>query len=359
MKKSLVALAALAVVSAASAQSSVTLFGVVDAMVGSYKTDSIGTATKMNTSGLSSSRLGFRGVEDLGGGMSAGFWLEAGTNPDSGTGQGTTLNNQTGVAGNGGLIFNRRSTLSLMGGFGELRLGRDYTATFWNLTVFDPFGTLGVAQSTNMNIGLAAPQNSVRASNSVGYLWNSGAGPVGNTGFYAQAQYHMGENAASTATVGKSDGNGYNMRAGYQMGPLNVAAATGKVNNQTAKDFTHTNIGASYNLGVANLIGQYGRNNSGISGTRHTTWLIGATIPMGAGYIPVSYMKTDINNTASSNANQFGIGYVHNLSKRTAVYTSYASISNKNGAAFSVGGGVGGAANKTSSGMEFGVKHSF
>ena len=126
MKKSLVALAALAVVSAASAQSSVTLFGVVDAMVGSYKTDSIGTATKMNTSGLSSSRLGFRGVEDLGGGMSAGFWLEAGINPDSGIGQGSTTNNQASTTNNGGLVFNRRSTLSLMGGFGEVRLGRDY-----------------------------------------------------------------------------------------------------------------------------------------------------------------------------------------------------------------------------------------
>ena len=368
MKKSLVALAALAVVGAASAQSSVTLFGVVDANVGSYRTADNGSATKMNTSGLSSSRLGFRGVEDLGGGMSAGFWLEAGLNPDAGIGQNSTTNNQAAVvAAPSGLVFNRRSTVSLMGNFGEVRLGRDYTPSFWNTTVFDPFGTLGVAQSSNLNgagFGGAATNNvaaasgvAARVSNSVAYQYNQGAGPVGNTGLYGSAQIGLGEKASNTTN--NKDGSYIGFRIGYQQGPLNVAVATGKIKAADVGDYTQTNLGVSYDLGVANLIGAYNRNNSGVSGTRYNTYMIGATIPMGQGYIPVSYNRTTINNAAGSKAGQFGIGYVYNLSKRTAVYTTFAQINNSNGAAFGVSGGVGGFANKNSSGVEFGVKHSF
>ncbi len=359
MKKSLVALAALAVVGAASAQSTVTLFGVVDANVGFYNTQSVGSATKMNTSGLSSSRLGFRGVEDLGGGMTAGFWLEAGLNPDSGTGQGTSLNNQTAVPGNGGLVFNRRSTVSLMGNFGEVRLGRDYTPVFWNTTIFEPFGTLGAAQATNLTLAGTAATTGVRASNSIGYLYNS-PGPVGNTGFYGQAQYHMGENTSNVvAPLDKKDGNGLGARVGYAQGPLNVAVATSKIKNLAVGDYTATNIGVSYDIGVAQLMADYNRNNSGTAGTRYQTVLIGATIPMGQGYIPVSLNFNSQNNAGNSKATQFGIGYVYNLSKRTALYTTYAQISNRNGAAFGIGGGVTGAVNQRSSGAEFGLKHSF
>ena len=117
-------------------------------------------------SGYNSSRLGFRGTEDLGGGLAASFWLEAPITNDDGA---------TGVAS-----FARRSTVSLSGGFGELRLGRDYTPTFWNDTVFDPFGTNGVgsnlintANGFNAETygakdtgGFGGNQNYARASNS-------------------------------------------------------------------------------------------------------------------------------------------------------------------------------------------------
>ena len=136
MKKSLIALAVLAASGAAMAQSSVTLFGIVDATY-AYGSGSAGNKSQLTNSGYNSSRLGFRGVEDLGGGMSASFWLEAGVNNDNGSGANTSTNNQaSGSTGGGGLTFNRRSTVSLNGGFGEVRLGRDYTPQFWNLTVF-------------------------------------------------------------------------------------------------------------------------------------------------------------------------------------------------------------------------------
>jgi len=361
MKKSLVALAALAVVGAASAQSSVTLFGVVDAGVGFYNTKTLGSVTKMETSGLASSRLGFRGVEDLGGGLNASFWLEAGFSPASGIGQGTTANNQTAGTSGGGLTFNRRSTVSLSGNFGEVRLGRDYTPVFWNTTIFDPFGTVGVAQGTNFS-AVGGPYNGpgtgFRASNSIGYLYNS-ANPVGNTGVYGQVQYHMGQNGVGTPTAGKNDGMGYSGRIGFAQGPVNVAIASGKIRNLAAGNYTSTNIGVSYDIGVAQLMADYNRNNSGAAGTRYQTFLVGATVPLGQGSIPVSLSFNTQNNAANSKAVQFGVGYVYNLSKRTALYTQYALISNRNGASFAVANSLGGAANQRSSGLEFGLKHSF
>jgi predicted porin len=86
MKKSLIALAVLAASGAAMAQSSVTLFGVVDATIRYVDTSSVGGNWSLTNSGYNSSRLGFRGTEDLGGGLSASFWLEAGVNNDNGTG---------------------------------------------------------------------------------------------------------------------------------------------------------------------------------------------------------------------------------------------------------------------------------
>lgn len=360
MKKSLVALAVLAAAGAASAQSSVTLFGVLDVNVGSYRNGDA-SVTKMNTSGLASSRLGFRGVEDLGGGLKGEFWLEAGINPDSGTGQGTTLNNQATAAGTGnaGLTFNRRSTVALSGGFGEVRLGRDYTPGFRALTEFDPFGTLGVAQGSNLSLLGASAQNSVRASNGVAYLFNDGGFGAVKPGVYGQVQYRLGENA-STAGATKSDGTGYGIRVGYAQGPLNASVAYDASKLAAASDkVTQTNFAASYDLGVAKLMAIYGINNTGVAGTKNKNFTLGAQIPMGAGYIPVSYNNWSVNNAAGSKSGAFGIGYVYNLSKRTSVYTSLASLSNKNGAANGVSGGLAGVANKTSSGVEFGVKHSF
>src|SRR5205085_1792297 len=167
MKKSLIALAALAATSAAFAQSSVTLFGALDAMVSRYSQNGA-HKTLMSSSGNTSSAFGVRGVEDLGGGMYAGFWLEAAILNDTGLGNGT----------GGAVVFQRRSYLSLAGPFGQLRLGRDYTPSFWNHTVFDPFGTLGAAAGSNTTQGGGTngaagdnPATAARTNNGLSYLW--------------------------------------------------------------------------------------------------------------------------------------------------------------------------------------------
>src|SRR3989475_12622547 len=118
--KHIVALSLAGIAASASAQSSVTLFGIVDVNTRYVNNSNLPSNLTMNNSGLSSGRFGFRGVEDLGGGLKAGFWLESDVNADTGTFSST------------GKFFQRRSTISLMGNFGEVRLGRDFSPASMN-----------------------------------------------------------------------------------------------------------------------------------------------------------------------------------------------------------------------------------
>src|SRR5262249_27889244 len=146
MKKSLLALAVLGTFAGvASAQSSVTIFGVVDLSIAQVKNGTVKN-TEMAGNQLNSNRLGFPGVEDLGGGLSAGFWLEAGMNNATGEAGGGSGNVANTAAATSAQLFNRRSTVSLMGGFGEIRLGRDYTPSFWNTVFGDVNGANGVGE---------------------------------------------------------------------------------------------------------------------------------------------------------------------------------------------------------------------
>ena len=378
MKKSLIALAVLAAAGAASAQSSVTLFGIVDATV-QHVSNSGGTSvTRLHNSGESSSRLGFRGTEDLGGGLSGSFWLEAGLNNDDGTGQTLSTNNQfAGVSGtalvagggeagrntranNGtGLVFNRRSTVSLAGGFGEIRLGRDYTPQFWNLTVFDPYGTVGVG--TNLLLNSNPFPTNVRASNTIGYFLPGNLG-----GFYGQIQAYRGENASNVANSG--DGNGFGGRLGYAAGPVNVALATGRTNSVAVGKMTQSNLGASWNFGVATVMAQVARDKiDAPTNVKGRGYLLGATVPVGAGLIKASVAQytTDVAAGTDPRARKYALGYVHNLSKRTAVYTTWARVKNNATSALSVFPGAvpgtlgGPTLGSSSSGYDLGIRHSF
>ena len=359
MKKSLIALAVLAAAGAASAQSSVTLFGIVDATLAYGKANGAGSANRwqLTNSGYNSSRLGFRGTEDLGGGMSASFWLEAGLTNDNGTGAATNTNNQAsgaalaGLGGGQGLTFNRRSTVSLAGGWGELRLGRDYTPQFWNLTVFDPFGTNGVGTTQTLN-SIITGATAVRASNSIGYFLPGNLG-----GFYGQAQYYLGENLRNGAATEK-DGNGGGIRLGWANGPFNVALAVSRTDNATGK-IQQNNIGGQWDFGIAKVMGHYAWDKA--AGVKAKGWLIGGLFPIGAGEIRAAYSRYRADVGADPQTSKLALGYVHNLSKRTAVYTTFAWARNKNGAAQSLNGSAFGAGvvNQNSSGWDLGIRHSF
>jgi len=350
MKKSLIALAALAVVGAASAQSSVTLFGVVDASV-SYGSGDVYNKTSLKNSGYQSSRLGFKGVEDLGGGLSAGFWLEAGVNNDDGSGQNTSINNQaTGGTGGGGLTFNRRSTVSLMGGFGEVRLGRDYTPQFWSQTVYDPFGTNGVG-TTRTLLGPFPPASpggitAVRASNSVAYL----SPKMGGFGIWAQT--YMGENNSSGAPSNAGDGNA--IRLSFDSGPISVAGAYSKTIVGAGTDLESANIGASYNFGMATVMGLITKDK--FTGFHDTDgYLIGGLVPMGPGTIRIAFSNSD---DGTAKVDQLALGYVYDMSKRTSLYGTLVTVNNSGGSSVALNGAKTNV-NGSSNGVDLGIKHSF
>ena len=359
MKKSLIAVAVMAISGTTLAQSSVTLFGILDATLASGR-GSVSNKQALTNSGNLHSRLGFRGTEDLGGGMNASFRLEAGLNNDDGTGLATNGNNQavgafnatTGAnapvrAGTQGLTFNRRSTVSLSSGFGELRLGRDYTPTFFNHAAYDVFNASGVGASLPYNSGsIFGGPTPYRVSNSIGYLLPSNLG-----GFNGQLQYAMGENAST----GAKDGNEIGMRFGYAAGPVAANIAYSKI-KFSAGDITFTNLGASYNFGAAKvtaMIDQVKNNTVTSKG-----YILGVNAPLGASEIRASYAsyKTDADGTPKSN--KLALGYAYNMSKRTVLYTTVARISNSGGAKLALNGAVTGA-NQNSTGYDFGIRHSF
>lgn len=337
MKKSLLALAALtAFAGVASAQSSVTLFGIVD--INARGVDNgIGTRSSISTDGNASNRLGFRGVEDLGGGLKAGFWIEGAMSPDT---------------GGAGQNWQRRSTVSLMGGFGELRLGRDYTPTFWNHTVFDPFGTNGVGSALNLatqqgqsTIGGTTSTTLVRANNTVGYFLPS----LG--GLYGQVQVALGEGDVGNEYMGG--------RIGYAAGPVNVAASYGETQDAIGSaDLKAWNVGASFNMGFMTLMGQYAEYKA--STYKQVNYLVGVTVPLGAGTLKASYGMTNVK-PVDRDATQVAIGYVYDLSKRTAVYVHASQIDNDAGLRFVAGGGgkTNGVGGFKSTGYELGLRHSF
>jgi len=352
MKKSLLALAALtAFAGAASAQSSVTLFGIVDAGVARLSAGGH-SVTGMTNSGYNTSRLGFRGVEDLGGGLQAGFWLEGQLANDSGEG----------AAGGGGLNFQRRSTVSLMGSFGEIRIGRDYTPEFWNLTIYDPFGTNGIGSNNTiaMLAGQANVTTAVRSNNAVSYFTpNLG-------GFSGQVMYAFGEKSSALGSA-KKENNYLGIRAGYAAGPVSVHVAYGKTEGAAdAADHKVWNVGGSFNAGflTASLLVSQEKNGAGL-----TVLAIepGIQVPVGAGVIRASYGHYDQKKgTAAWNDNDYkkiAVGYLHNMSKRTTLYATYARIANDGTQTKTVSNnglsGVTASPGGNSSGVEFGVRHAF
>jgi predicted porin len=321
----------------------------------------------------------------------AGFWLEAQIDPDSGIGGVTNTNNQasgggasgtcsvTGATpavagvpvtcaatvspnGSQGLNFNRRSTVSLGGSWGELRLGRDYTPQFWNLNLFNPFGTLGVGTDLAFQIIITGP-TSVRASNSVGYFLPANLG-----GFYGQVQYYAGENASTAAN--SDDGTGVGLRLGYRSGPFDVAVASSRTDARnaatvragaTGSDIRQENIAASWDFKVAKISGMISSDRVGSVDARGA--LIGLRVPVGPGEIKAAVQQYKIDRNVGGpelESRKWAVGYIYNLSKRTALYTAYARVNNKGGAAAPVVSGVGAPGpNASSSGFDLGIRHTF
>jgi predicted porin len=361
MKKLLVPLAALACC-AAHAQGSVTLFGLLDAAIG-YGRGSTANNTVMLNSGLLSSRVGFRGIEDLGSGRSASFWLEAGIANDNGSGNSTSINNQgNGVTAlGGGLTFNRRSTVSLASTrWGELRFGRDYTPTFTTLSLTDPFyvtGT-GASQAVLGQIAPGAPWSTTggvngpvaRASNSLAYYL-----PANTTGVYGGVQHYFGENPSNAANA--DDGTGTSLRLGWANVSLDVAASISRTQYLTG-DITESAIAGIWTTGWGKLHLAVNRDSvsGGLPGGRG--WLVGATVPVGTGRVLASYSSYEVRSAAEPGARKIALAYVYPFSKRTSAYAIAARLSNSGTSAQALNGSIT-AAGTASRGYTLGITHAF
>ena len=363
MKKSLIALAVLAASGAAMAQSSVTLYGVADAAVTHVNGDD--NWTGLDSGANKTSRLGFRGVEDLGGGLKANFVLEGGFNLDAGDGK-------SGGATDSGFQFKRQSTVGLAGNFGEVRLGRELTAAYNATARYDVFGSVGIAHSQLWDDGknldtttFADPYHyttNQRVSNAITYV------SPNFSGFKVAANYGFGEIAGENR-----DGRYFGGGLTYDNGPLSLGLGAERLNKgngaamqaQSSHDLTAWSLGGSYDLGVAKLLAGYRQSTAkdvlGLGDLKNRGYMLAVTAPVGPGLVRAAYNRYEAKFDGEKGVtDQFGLGYVYNLSKRTSVYGTYAYIKNKDDNALNLSVGSGGVkTNGSQQGVQVGVTHAF
>ena len=322
MKKSLIALAVLAASGAAMAQSSVTLYGIADVWVGNVSIDN-GTTdksyTQMVSGGVSTSRWGMKGSEDLGGGLKANFQLEAGVGVDSGTSTG----------------FDRAANVGFSGGFGAVKLGLAGTAyddaQARSVAVFDAdlspvngftLAGAGAAGADFKNAGAVFKSVQIspgKAPNQIHYQ----APNMG--GFSGAISYALDEDTG----VGKAV-TAFNLT--YNGGPIGAELAyQEEATEGNANDVEFLRLGAAYNFGMATVKLQYGKvdNFGNVANAETTEWAIGADIPLspaltiGVGY---AQSKDEVAGVDGEERDGYGIAVAYTLSKRTTVYGGVKSM---------------------------------
>lgn len=340
MKKSLIALAVMAAAGAASAQSSVQLYGLADIWVGQAKISGNFNEqnldwkqTKVDSGGVNTSRWGLKGSEDLGGGLKAVFQLE----------QGFALD--TGAAASG---FNRVATVGLSGNFGAVTLGKDWT----------PYDDVAAVAKNTLSANISS-QNTTW----VGYEDNPANSikfqSKNYNGFSGAVSYSFGEDKKGEDfdgnTLGKATDT-LSLNAQYANGPLFVGYGFQKAQNQftavpgiilTGADLagvtldaggleaaakidgtstTYNLLTGSYDFGVAKLVGSFNRVK--VEDLKANEYQIGVDVPLASNMIlsggyAHSKLKVDGDEVAKTRGFSAALAYV--LSKRT---TAYAALNN-------------------------------
>jgi predicted porin len=316
----------------------VTIYGRLDVGYNQQKTTLSETGTAgafykgnnlVNEDGLSTGLLGFKGTEDLGGGLKANFVHEMDLDMDVGA---------LGVAAG------RDSTLGLSGGFGEVRLGRSYTPLFSTIGASDVFGTTGAG--TVNQFGMAA--NGVRASNAFFYTSPNFAGIT----VKLMAQQNNAQTNASIGSTGKTSGSSLSVT--YAQGPLMLSAAAGTekgsaINREGALSattaaaataastavatpnakYTGSAIAGTYDLGVAKIFAGYTNTKDDNDTTLANGELtmketnLGVAVPMGALTLMAGVGKNKASvsgETISASGTDVALGATYALSKRTTAY---------------------------------------
>lgn len=337
MKNHVLALALLSAFGAAHAQSNVTLYGVADAALERVKGAT--STTRLASGQQFGSRWGVRGTEDLGGGLNAHFVLEAGINLDTGT------------SAQGGRAFGRQSFVGLGGGFGALRLGRQYSpmddiASIAGTKTYDVLSVVPIIGNGDYN----------RVDNAITYLspkWG---------GLSLQVQHSLGEERPST-NASPDFQKQTSAHVMYADGPLtlglglqSVADGNGVLAGKQGIDAAL--LAGSYSFGDFKITA-YGDSEDRGEGKMKVYGLAGA-YSLGASTVSLGVAKArDVSGVAANqddDATIFTLQGSHNLSKRTALYAHYARVSNGAQSALGFNNPV---ADQSSSGIQFGIRHRF
>ena len=357
------AAALLAFGGAAQAQSSVTVYGIVDNAV--EYLNNVGAAksglTRMPTlTGSVPSRLGFRGREDLGGGLSAGFTLEMGIGTDSG------------VLNQGGRGFGRQAFVSLNGPWGSLGLGRQYTMLFWSMLDAD---VIGPSFQSMGNLDSYFPNS--RADNAISYKGTFSGLTLGATYSFGRDAVNAGPSPAGTNCAGesgtdKSACREWSVLAKYDAANWGAAlvhddlrGGAGAFAGLTRSDMhdKRTMLNGYVRFAGLKVGGGYMRrkNDGYLPSPRSDLWFIGANYPVGQWSFDAQYSQLKYKDNADK-GQLLVLRGTYNLSKRTAVYASLGYVKNSAGANFTVssaqaGGNPLAGVNQTGFGM--GIRHSF
>ena len=323
MKKTLLATALLAgFAGTAYAQSSVTLYGIVDVGIGGSKIHDQDRTFGMESGVQSGSRWGLRGSEDLGGGLRANFKLESG------------FDTTTGRSGQGGRMFGREAWAGLSGNFGEVRLGRQEAAQYQALGFISPFGD-GFGQAGIGNAFNGVSTN--RADNTIAYF------SPNFSGFQASVGYSFNYDGGSAAnddsnqlwSVGLKYANGpFAVGLGYEGTKLgdNTTWHTA----QNGKDPHNYTLGGTWDFNVVKAYAAASYTKHGYvtdatsvaPGENIKSYLVGLSAPVGAGSLFGSWQHSnysgDVGPNGDDKRNIYSVGYTYNMSKRTNLYAYYA-----------------------------------
>lgn len=364
MKKTLLAIAALAATSGAFAQSSVTLYGIVDASV-EHVSGYPGRVARVSSDNFLSSRLGFKGSEDLGGGLRANFVLESNVKPDTGANGGGTSR-----------FFDRGAWVGLQGGFGELRLGRTDS----------PIGALagdtkilGAQNYDDLKIAPTRAGNSYRrVDNAITYVL-----PTFVSGLSAQLQYSTAVGTTSpapgvvgTEVAGSDAGKAFGLNVKYVAGPFSagVGYLSAKdeltslpANNAPSRKGNATLVFAGYDFGVVKLTGYYDAETRLFANAdRLTVAGIKVGVPIGANFLITASVAQASNVVAAATNSDHDDAVIsalkasYSLSKRTSVYGLFTNVNNEGSANLAISGGQAVAVTgKSARGLAFGIAHAF
>lgn len=398
MQKKIIALAVAGLMSgAAFAQTNVTIYGVVDAYYANGKAGNAGAANDdkfsgLQAGGLSGSRIGFKGMEDLGGGLKAAFVFEYGTldtTANAVTNTGATATTAAQSTNSNGMDSWRQAYVGLVGGFGTAVAGRlqnpgyDFGVKYdaHAASIFSPVNQL----SDNAGLSISGRDALGRLDNAVAYISPSFGGLT------FKAAYAFGEQVegvaainaagATAATDIKDAQSVWALAADYDNGPLSVGFVYHDLNDiggtrdtVQAVNRSEWALGGKYNFGMVTPFVSYQRSkqdNGAAADVTHKLWNIGARVNVGAaGSVGLAYARITVDTQGAASdekAKAWGLDYQHSLSKRTTAYVGYSRLTNTDGIGYEFlnlkGSASGQAVNasngESSSQFAVGLRHTF